>query len=95
MTSQLLRSIRQLARREGEALIIYVHQSHPDEEFIHFLSSLQEVNSIILQTESLKHLCTRIHPHAVYLFEKEREAMVLEQDQFLSSTWLNDPATQA
>lgn len=71
MTSALFRAIRKLSHRDGFALIIYVRDSHPDDEFVHLLSSLQEVDSIILQTESLKNLCSAIHPHEVYLLEKD------------------------
>ncbi len=71
MTSALFRTIRQLSGREGEELIIYVRESHPDDEFIHLLCSLQEVDYIILQTESLRNLCQAIHPHEVFFLERD------------------------
>ncbi len=70
MTPGLFRTIRQLSSQEE--LIVYVRDSHPDDEFIHFLSSLQEVDYIILQTESLKNLCNAIHPHEVFFLEQDR-----------------------
>lgn len=71
MSSILFRTIRKLANRDGFELIIYVRDSDPDDEFIHLLSSLQEVDYIILQTESLKNLCTAIHPDEIYQLEGE------------------------
>lgn len=71
MTNGLFKAIRELSHPERE-LLIYVRDSEPNDEFIDLLSSLQEVDYIILQTENLKHLCEEIHPHAIYLLEKER-----------------------
>lgn len=71
MTNALFRTIRRLSENEAQELIIYVRDSHPKDEFIHLLSSLHEVDYIILQTESLKNLCDAIQPHAVYFLEGE------------------------
>lgn len=67
MTTPLFRTIRQLSAQND--LIIYVRDTDPNDEFIDLLSSLQEVDYIILQTESLKNLCTAIQPHEIYLLE--------------------------
>ncbi|MES2273907.1 MAG: D-glycero-beta-D-manno-heptose-7-phosphate kinase [Chlamydiota bacterium] len=72
LTNSLFRTIRQLSGRNGHELIIYVRDSHPSDEFIHLLSSLNEVDYIILQTESLKNLCNAIHPHEIYVLEEDR-----------------------
>lgn len=72
MSNTLFRTIRKLSRQEGEELIIYVRETEPDDEFIHLLSSLHEVDYIVLQTESLKNLCNAIHPHEVYLLEQDK-----------------------
>lgn len=69
MTTALFRTIRQLSNQNGQELIIYVRDCDPNDEFIHLLSSLHEVDYIILQTESLKNLCNAIHPHEIYLLE--------------------------
>jgi len=71
MTTALFRTIRQLSNRGDQELIIYVRDSDPNDEFIHLLSSLHEVDYIILQTESLKNLCSAIHPHEIYLLEND------------------------
>jgi D-glycero-beta-D-manno-heptose-7-phosphate kinase len=72
MSNSLFRSIRRIGSNEGEELIVYVEGSHPNDEFIHFLSSLQEVDYIILQSESLQVLCTSIQPREVYYLENEK-----------------------
>lgn len=72
MSNALFRTIRQLSAQEGQELIIYVRETEPDDELIHLLSSLQEVDYIILQTESLKNLCSAIHPHQVFLLEQDK-----------------------
>ena len=71
MTNGLFRMIRELSEDEEQKLIIYVRGTNPDDEFIHLLSSLNEVNCIILQTESLKNLLGSIHPHEVFLLEED------------------------
>ncbi|MBF8262693.1 MAG: hldE [Parachlamydiales bacterium] len=71
MSNALFRSIRSLAQNEGEEMIVYVQGCHPDDEFIHFLSSLPEVDTIVLQSESLKVLCESIQPREIYFLEGE------------------------
>jgi len=66
----LFRAIRHLASHE--ALVLYVQDSHPDDEFLHFLSSLKEVDCIIVPTAGLQHLCNSIHPHFIYRFDGHR-----------------------
>ncbi len=76
MSNALFRTIRQLSAQDGQELIIYVRDTEPDDELIHLLSSLHEVDYIILQTESLKNLCSAIHPHEVYLLEQDKPVRV-------------------
>jgi len=72
MSTALFRSLRKLSTRGGEQrLIVYVRDSEPDEEFVSLLSSLTEVDFIVLKCESLKNLCDIIHPHQVFIMEKE------------------------
>lgn len=73
MTTALFRNLRKLATRDQEKkLIIYVRDSDPDEEFISLLSSLSEVDFIVLKCESLKNLCEIIHPHEVFVMEQNK-----------------------
>jgi hypothetical protein len=70
MTMVLFRTICELSHRQDRKLVIYVKHASPDDEFIHLLSSLHEVDYIILQTESLKHLCEVIEPKEIFTLEE-------------------------
>ncbi len=73
MTTALFTSIRKLSCRDAEKkLIIYLSDNHPDEEFVSLLSSLAEVDFIVLKCESLKNLCEIIHPFEVHVIEKDK-----------------------
>ncbi len=73
MSTALFRALRKLASRDEEKkLIVYVRDSDPDAEFISLLSSLAEVDFIVLQCESLKNLCEIIHPHQVFVMEEDK-----------------------
>jgi D-beta-D-heptose 7-phosphate kinase/D-beta-D-heptose 1-phosphate adenosyltransferase len=85
MTTALFRTIRQLSTQSSQELIIYVRDSDPNDEFIHLLSSLHEVDYIILQTESLKNLCNAIHPHEIYLLEHDVAVRLDKTKELLDS----------
>jgi D-beta-D-heptose 7-phosphate kinase / D-beta-D-heptose 1-phosphate adenosyltransferase len=72
MSTALFRSIRKLSSRHhpDKKLIVYVRDNDPDEEFVSLLSSLSEVDFIVLKCESLKNLCEIIHPDDVFVIEK-------------------------
>lgn len=71
MTTAVFRSIRKLvSRSDDKKLIVYVRDNDPDAEFVSLLSSLAEVDFIVLKCESLKNLCAIIHPHEVYVMER-------------------------
>ena len=73
MSTALFRSLRKLASRDCERkLIVYVRDNDPDEEFVSLLSSLAEVDFIVLKCESLKNLCDIIHPHQVCIIEEDK-----------------------
>lgn len=70
ITTALFRSIRKLSSHDQDAkLIVYIRDENPDEEFVSLLSSLAEVDFVVLKCESLKNLCQIIHPHEVFLME--------------------------
>lgn len=70
MSTALFRSIRKLSSRQRTSkLIVYIRDSNPDEEFVSLLSSLAEVDFVVLKCESLKNLCEIIHPHEVFIME--------------------------
>lgn len=73
MSTALFRSLRKLTSRSCERkLIVYVRDRNPDEEFVSFLSSLSEVDFIILKYESLKNLYEVIHPQEVFVLENQQ-----------------------
>lgn len=72
MTTALFRTIRTLSKRDQHELIIYVRDPNPKEEFINLLSSLSEVDFIILHHESLKNLCDAIHPNEVFVMDSDK-----------------------
>ncbi len=74
MTTLLFQKIRELSSREQHELMIYIKDPLPDMQFVQLLSSLSEVDFIILQRESLQHLCKSIEPDEV--FEMEGDKMV-------------------
>lgn len=66
LTSPIFSSIRQLAQREQEDLLVYVKDPNPDEEFIRLLSSLNDVDFILVNGNHLRHLCEQISPVEIY-----------------------------
>jgi D-glycero-beta-D-manno-heptose-7-phosphate kinase len=73
MSTALFRSLRKLSSRDAtKKLIVYVRDNDPDAEFVLLLSSLAEVDFIVLKCESLKNLCDIIHPHQVFCIEEDR-----------------------
>lgn len=96
MSTALFRSLRKLSSREPEKkLIVYVCDNDPDEEFISLLSSLAEVDFIVLKRESLKNLCSIIHPHQVFVMEEDRLVALDHATALLSRVRdsLNSPVT--
>jgi D-beta-D-heptose 7-phosphate kinase/D-beta-D-heptose 1-phosphate adenosyltransferase len=81
----LFQTIRKLSKPKEADLLIYVRGSRPSDELIQLLSSLHEVNFIILQTESLKDLCDAIHPFEIYSLENERLQQVNQAIELITS----------
>jgi D-beta-D-heptose 7-phosphate kinase/D-beta-D-heptose 1-phosphate adenosyltransferase len=73
MTTPLFRSIREVTSRDPDTkLIVYIRENKPEEEFVSLLSSLSEVDFIVLKCESLKNLCEIIQPIEVYVMEGDQ-----------------------
>jgi len=87
MSTALFRSIRSLSSKDPESkLIIYVRDSNPDEEFVSLLSSLAEVDFVVLKCESLKNLCEIIHPNEVFVMESHRLVLLDHFKSLLSNS---------
>ena len=70
MSTALFKSIRSLSPEgSGTKLIIYIRDSNPEEEFVSLLSSLAEIDFVILKCESLKTLCGAIEPQDIFNME--------------------------
>ncbi len=95
MTTALFRHLRKLSSREPEKkIIVYVRDNEPDEEFILLLSSLEEIDFIVLKCESLKNLCEIMHPHQVFVIEEDKLIALDHAGALLSrglDTVLNGP----
>lgn len=83
MTRELFRAVRRLAA--DNRLVIYAQGFSPDDELIYLLSSLPEICSILLQTESLKSLCDAILPQAVYFLDQFSQVQRRTDHEVLSS----------
>jgi rfaE bifunctional protein kinase chain/domain len=70
-TSKIFSAIHLLGKRENWDLLIYIKDTHPHEEFINLLSSLNDVDFILLNGESLRSLCNRIVPDEVYDLDEQ------------------------
>ena len=90
LTLKFLKAIRQLARKKEHEMIVYVCDVAPEDEFVQVLSSLQEIDTIILQSESLKHLCETIHPHEVYVLEGETFTRIDQAKEVLTALIANN-----
>lgn len=71
----LLEVVRALKHLENEKLVVYVSDPQPPEEFIHFLSAMREVDSILLQ--GLSQFCQALTPQKTYVIREGKA--VLEQ----------------
>lgn len=65
-TSAIFKAIKTLCKKPDEALIVYVKDAEDNHEFLSLLSSLQEVDFIVLKNDSLNRLCKELKPVAVY-----------------------------
>ncbi len=69
----LFNEVRRVAKKTSrERLLIYILDAQPDANFIAFLSSLHEVDFIVLQSTSLGALCEQICPEKVFTLDGER-----------------------
>lgn len=67
LTSPLFRTLQTVSKKHPEEkLVIYIKDDNSDQTFISLLASLQEVDFIVLHSESLKNLCDHITPSKVY-----------------------------
>lgn len=72
LTSTIFKAIQNLGQSEERALLIYVNDENPDQEFVQILASLHYVNFIILEHKDLQQLCQAIKPQEVHCVDRSR-----------------------
>lgn len=78
MSTAVFKSIRNLSERDPESkLIAYVRDPEPDREFISLLSSLSDVDFIVVNCPNLEALCARIQPEQVFSIESGKRATLV------------------
>ncbi|HSW72231.1 MAG TPA: hypothetical protein VLG44_02335, partial [Chlamydiales bacterium] len=77
-------TIRELSKRKGRTLILYLKDANPDPQMVNLLSSLQEVDFIVLKKTSLQKLCESIHPDEVFIIENGKVIELLNAGILLS-----------
>ena len=70
LSAQTYAHLRRFAAREGWAVIVYLRDPEPHPEFVELLVSLREVDFIVLQSDSLTHLCNSMEPDEVFIIEE-------------------------
>ena len=70
ISSKLFDIIKKLsAQSVKERLMIYLVDSEPDPLFVSLLCSFHEIDFIVIQSESLTHLCKKTSPEEVFVFD--------------------------
>lgn len=69
LTPTIFRAIRSLSQNPETRLLIYIRDAQPSDDFVNMLSSLREVEFIILMNNDLPDLHNSIMPHEAYLVE--------------------------
>ncbi|NGX60527.1 MAG: Bifunctional protein HldE [Chlamydiae bacterium] len=73
MSTAVFKSLRKLAAKNPEnKLVLYLRGKQPDREFISLLSSLSDVDFIVVECTSLKDLCDLIEPAEIYAIEDNK-----------------------
>ena len=73
MSTAVFKSLRKLAEKDPEKkLVVYLRDRQPDREFISLLSSLSDVDFIVVECTSLKNLCDLIQPNEIHAIEASK-----------------------
>lgn len=72
VSSRLFSHIQKLSKQSpDERLMIYLIDSDPDEDYLSLLSSLHEIDFIVIQSDSLASLTERVHPNKVFTLNED------------------------
>ncbi len=73
MSTAVFKSLRKLAAKDPEnKLLVYLRDTQPDGEFISLLSSLSDVDFIVVECTNLKSLCDLVRPAEIYAIESSK-----------------------
>jgi len=77
-------AIKKLSSSKAEEkLMIYLIDQEVDDQFLILLSSLREVDYLVVQSHSLESLCALIHPTSVYLLDEMEKLLAVDHHQEL------------
>lgn len=72
VSNRLFSHIQKLSTQSSnERLMIYLIDSNPDEDYLSLLSSLHEVDFIVVQSDSLASLTEKVHPNKVFTLNED------------------------
>lgn len=83
ITTSIFKAIKTLSSRGLSGIIIYILDPNPDDEFIDLLSSINEVDFIILKDKNLKSLIDEIHPHETYFIKDEKLCQLKSSEELI------------
>lgn len=81
ITISLLKTLQELSKQG--TLVVYVQSCGADDEYVHLLSSLPEIDYLILQTKDLHNLHKAIQPQAAFVFSDDRAHPLLPTEEIL------------
>lgn len=76
ITPAIFKAIRSLKKDHTRDLVVYINDACPDEEKVHILASLREIDFIIYKAECLQYLCKTISSDAIYALEEGQLKLV-------------------
>lgn len=65
LTSEIYKKIREMKKVPNRDLVVHIHDAKPDEEFVSLISSLNEVDFILLERNTINKLCSTHNPELV------------------------------
>lgn len=65
LTSDIFKNIRKMKKVPNRDLVVHIHDAKPDEEFVDLISSLHEVDFILLERNTLQTLCSSLEPELI------------------------------
>jgi D-glycero-beta-D-manno-heptose-7-phosphate kinase len=80
LTTKVFKAMKNLSQN-NQNTIVYILDSQPDDEFIELLSSLNEVDFIILKNKNFKNLINEIKTENIYLLKEDELYKLQNQNE--------------